>query len=142
MAGYHRQDEEERKESQRLAKELVKVAAMYLPIAQKITDEDMKLIIPSTNADFVNVGNKLAICVGSNNYDQKMAKRKCLIVFVYKNNEPLECCELVNEAHHLKINQLRGKHNQPSKYHEKAEELVNQFIQSCHKTKTLSSVGA
>lgn len=92
--------------------------------------KDLKLVFPSSNADFIEWGKKLSICVGTAGYFEKMLKGDCIIVMVYKNDEPLECCELTKclTNNHLKINQLRGKYNQSSNRHVEAKKLVNQFI--------------
>lgn len=94
--------------------------------------KDLKLVFPSSNADFIEWGKKLGICVGSAGYFEKMLRGNCVIAMVYQNDEPLECCELTKclTNKHLKINQLRGKYNQSSNRHGEARKLVNKFIKN------------
>ena len=57
----------------------------------------------------------------------------CIILGVFKGNKPVECCELIQSAEgsdRVKVNQLRGDHNQDSEYHGLAEKLVNRVIRS------------
>lgn len=93
--------------------------------------QDLKLVIPNSKLQFVDIGNELHNCVGVNGYDKKMIDRKCLIVAVYLNDKPVECCELKPTKTAFKIEQLRGDHNQDSEYHDNAKILVNEFIKNC-----------
>ena len=99
---------------------------------KEISKGDLKLVIPTCQKDFVKWGDKLHICVGRYGYDEKMAKGDCIILMVYLNDQPLECCELTKKekGHNLKIEQLRGEHNGRSERHDDCEKLVNQFIKT------------
>lgn len=85
----------------------------------------LKIVIPQCNSDFVKWGEILNNCVGSLGYSEKMSNGSCVIVGIFKGKNIVECCELSNK---YEIVQLRGKNNQPSEFHEKAEILVNKFI--------------
>lgn len=125
---------QERKSYLKLNKRLSEIAKKYIPLAESMKKNDLALVIPTNVEQFIEVGEKLEICVGTNGYDKKMVSGQCLIMFVYKNNKPLECCELKPlKGNQLKLIQLRGKDNQPSKQHEQAEKLINHFIQSYRK---------
>lgn len=93
--------------------------------------QDLKLVIPNSKLQFIDIGNELHNCVGVNGYDKKMIQRKCLIVAVYLNDKPVECCELKPTKKAFVIEQLRGDHNQNSEYHDNAKVLVNEFIKNC-----------
>lgn len=98
----------------------------------QISYKDLKLVIPKSQDDFVEWGKKLEICVGKYGYDEKMAKGECVIVMVYLNDKPLECCELrkKEKGKGLEIIQLRGLHNQISERHNDVQKLVNNFIKN------------
>ena len=94
----------------------------------EITDDNFKIFIPKNLDDFKFIGESLHNCVARCNYDEKMANGQLIIVAVYKDNKPLECCELKKCKKTLTIQQLRGDHNMDSKYHDEAKSLVNKFI--------------
>lgn len=100
----------------------------------EIHSKDLKIVIPRNQSDFVNWGKELKICVGSYGYDEKMIKGDCIILMIYINDKPLECCELITNSrgNNLMICQLRGEHNQSSERHEDAVKLVNRFINNYH----------
>lgn len=100
-------------------------------IKYELSYKGLQIIIPESQEDLIRLGNELKNCVGTCGYGEKMANGNCIILEIRKEGEPIECCELkVNEEKtKLTINQLRGKHNQPSKEHEQAEKLIDQFIQ-------------
>lgn len=102
---------------------------------------DLRIVIPKCYNDFVEVGDKLSICVGSYEYDVKMAKGKCLIIFIYKDDEPVECCELATDKKY-KLLQLRGHNNEDSDYHADALNLVNAFRTALIKSRVNLSVSA
>ena len=66
---------------------------------------------------------------------KKMIEGKCIILMVYLNDQPLECCELTKKdrGNSLKIEQLRGKHNGETPRHSDCKKLVNQFIRNVGK---------
>lgn len=114
------------KETKELNKKLKVITEKLLPF--EIKSKDLRIVIPTCRNDFVEWGKKLHICVGTYDYDKKMAEGKCIIVMVYTNDQPLECCELQKENGKLRIIQLRGEHNQDSPRHEDCRLLVNKFI--------------
>ena len=110
--------------------EIIKEFAKCINKANK-KSQDLKLVIPNSKLQFVDIGNTLHNCVGVMGYDKRMLEGKCLIVAVYLNDKPVECCELTPTKTAFKIEQLRGDHNQDSEYHDNAKILVNEFIKNC-----------
>lgn len=100
----------------------------YATFLREISNNDLEVKMPDSHLFLVDVGNKLDNCVGVNGYSKKMLEGKCLILVIYKGEEPVECCELLPTEKSFVINQLRGKHNQDSEYHEECEHMMNQFI--------------
>lgn len=91
-------------------------------------DDKFEMKVPQTMMDLVEIGDKLEICVGAAGYDQKVVKGKSIIVVIYMNGKPLECCEIAINKHQLSLAQLRGKKNHDSKYHSECKEIINNFI--------------
>lgn len=121
------------------AKAAKRIIKKYGPIAESIAYKNLSLKIADSRQFLVQVGDILHICVGVNNYDKKMMEGKCLIIVVMRNEKPVECCELLpTRKGGYELNQLRGSHNQDSKYHDKAEMLINQFIE---KQSQLATIG-
>lgn len=127
------------KESQEINEKLEKIFSLLKDYA--ISQNDLKIVIPHSQKEFVEWGKQLKICVGSYGYDKKMSKGDCIILMVYRNDEPLECCELQKrgENKYLSIVQLRGLHNQSSSRHKDCEKLVNKFI---HNYENQNLIGA
>lgn len=91
----------------------------------------LQIVIPSCQSDLVALGNELHNCVGTFGYGKKMALEDCIILGVFKDGKPVECCELIKKENKkkLEINQLYGNHNSSTgEYHENAKKLVNKFI--------------
>lgn len=110
------------------AKAFNEILKKYGGFVREISNKVLTIKIPDNHLFLVDVGNKLDNCVGVNGYSKKMLQGKCLILVIYKDDEPVECCELLPTNKSFKINQLRGKHNQDSEYHEECEHMINQFI--------------
>lgn len=125
--------QKKKKESEEINQKLVQISTALKKY--EISCKDLKLVIPTCQKDFVSWGKKLNICVGTYGYDKKMIEGKCIILMVYLNDQPLECCELTKKdrGNSLKIEQLRGKHNGESPRHSDCEKLVNQFIRNVGK---------
>ena len=93
----------------------------------------LRIEFPKSQQELIRWGNALHNCVGVMGYGGRMAKGECIILGVFKGNKPVECCELVQSAEgsdRVKVNQLRGDHNQDSEYHGIAAKLVNRVIRS------------
>lgn len=93
----------------------------------------LRIVFPDSQQELIRWGNALHNCVGVMEYGGRMAKGECIILGVFKGNKPVECCELIQSADgsdRVKVNQLRGDHNQDSEYHGIAEKLVNRVIRS------------
>lgn len=91
----------------------------------------LQIVIPSSQSDLVALGNQLHNCVGTYGYGKKMSLGKCIILGVFKDGKPVECCELIKKENgtKLEINQLYGDHNSSNgEHHKNAEKLVNRFI--------------
>ena len=116
------------KESAEINEKLLQISSVLQKY--QLSANDLKIVIPTSQKDFVEWGKKLGICVGTYGYDKKMIEGRCIILMVYVNDQPLECCELVKKerGETLQIEQLRGQHNQDSERHKDCEKLVNQFI--------------
>ena len=128
------------KESKELNEQLSKIATILK--GYEIKKKDLKIVIPTSQKDFIEWGKRLQICVGTCGYDKKMVRGDCIILMVYLNDQPLECCELTikeRSKNVLKIEQLRGEHNGDSPRHEDCKNLVNQFI---HNYRNKHYVGA
>lgn len=96
-----------------------------------ISKDNLTLFLPMTKKDLIDIGEHLDICVGGGGYDLKVIKGTSIIIAVCMDNQFLECCELTHKRDgSLKIEQLRGKHNEASEKHDDCEQLVNQFIKT------------
>lgn len=110
----------------------------------QLVDEKNKLqiVIPRSQEDLVTLGNALNNCVGTAGYGMRVAKKECIILGIFKDGKPLECGELVfTKRSSVKLNQLRGSHNQPSKEHSEVKKLVNKFIRN-YRSSSMMTVGA
>ena len=92
------------------------------------SDGKFEMKVPESMMDLVEIGDKLEICVGAASYDKKVVSGKSIIVVIYLNGKPLECCEIAINKKKLSLAQLRGKRNRDSKYHSECEEIINNFI--------------
>ena len=96
-----------------------------------ITKDNLTLFLPMSKKDLIDIGERLSICVGGAGYDMKVINGTSIIIAVCMDNQFLECCELRHRRDgSLKIEQLRGEHNEPSEKHDDCSELVNTFIQN------------
>lgn len=114
------------KESRELNKKLKVIHSKLMPLQTKF--KDLRVVVPTCQKDFLEWGKKLQICVGTYGYDKKMARGDCIILMVYVEDQPLECCELIKKQGKLHIEQLRGSHNGVSQRHEDCEKVINKFI--------------
>jgi len=117
-------------ESKEINEQLNKIASILK--GYEIKRKDLRIVIPTCQKDFIQWGQKLHICVGTYGYDKKMVRGDSLILMVYVNDTPLECCELTKKqrSNGLEICQLRGAHNFDSPRHEECKSLVNAFIRN------------
>lgn len=93
----------------------------------------LRIEFPKSQQELIRWGNALHNCVGVMGYGGRMAKGECIILGVFKGKKPVECCELIQSAEgsdRVKVNQLRGDHNQDSEYHGIAAKLVDRVIRS------------
>lgn len=117
------------KKNAKINRKLKKINAELIKYITKY--KSLQIVVPKTQNELVVLGNKLHNCVGTYGYGEKMAKGNCIILAIYKNDDPVECCELIkNQKGKLEINQLYGDHNQRSSEHSNAEKLVNKFIRN------------
>lgn len=118
------------KESRAVNNKLKKISSILLPYQKE--SKGLKIVFPTHQRDFIQWGKDLSICVGTYGYDKKMADGNCIILMVYCNDVPLECCELGKKpkGNGLEIIQLRGAHNQSSPRHDECQKLVNGFIRN------------
>lgn len=113
----------------------------YIKAAKRLTsklkeclyrNDKFELVIPRSMQDLVEIGNTLENCVGATNYDQKVVKGNSIIVVIYMNGTPLECCEIGVKQEYSKqklyLLQLRGKNNLDSEYHKECVEIIDNFI--------------
>lgn len=124
-------------ENKKQNKTMKKIYKLLKPF--QVANKDLHIVIPHSSEDFVKWGQELHICVGTAGYFEKMIKGNVLILMVYVNDEPLECCELIKQqnSNKLKIAQLQGAHNQNSPRHRDARKLVNQFIRNYTNTQQI-----
>lgn len=119
-------DQKENKTVNRKLKKIYKLLEQY-----SYKYKGLQIVIPKTQRELVQWGEKLHNCVGTMGYGKKMANGNCIILGVFKDGVPVECCELKpknEKSKKLKIEQLRGDHNQDSDYHVIAEKLIDKFI--------------
>lgn len=104
-----------------------------------ISKENLTIFLPMTKKDLIDIGEKLEICVGGAGYDLKVINGTSIIIAVYMDDQPLECCELRHKrGGGLRIEQLRGANNQDSERHQECKELVNTFIHAYSSTQTMA----
>lgn len=109
----------------------------YIKVVQEITSKlsnikfdsgKFDLKIPQDMQELLNIGNELEICVGSSDYDIKVANHESIILVFYIGNRPIECCELKRREKKLELWQLRGYKNQNSEHHDECLSLINNYI--------------
>lgn len=49
---------------------------------------------PKVTSDFIRIGEELSNCVGWNHYNEKVAKKDCLIFEIFKDKAPYACLEV------------------------------------------------
>ena len=114
--------ERERREAERLAEQLSEdgttnlayVAKMGAVLGVIVKVGDVVLQPLQSVRDFFEEGSELSHCVFRNKYYED---KDCLIVGARVNGKRTETIEI--DTKEWKVVQCRGKHNQPSKYHNK-----------------------
>jgi hypothetical protein len=120
--------EKERREAARLAEKLsedgktnleyVEKMGAFLGITLKLGNVTLQ---PLQNIrEFFEEGSELCHCVFTNNYYKHP---DCLIIGARVDGKRTETIEI--DTKNWKVVQCRGKHNQPSKYHERILNLMN-----------------
>jgi len=94
---------------------------------------EFQLVLPKSQHDLVQWGNKLHMCVGTMGYGEKMSKGNTIILGVFLQGQIVECCQIGlseydQEDKEMKVLQLRGDHNTDSPYHNECKALTNQFL--------------
>lgn len=120
--------EKARKEAERLADQLSEDGKTNLAYVEKmgavlgvIVKVGNVVLQPLQNIrDFFDEGTELHHCVFRNEYYKD---RDCLIVGARVNGKRTETIEI--DTKEWKVVQCRGKHNQPSEYHDKILEIMN-----------------
>lgn len=108
-----------------------KLKTIYSDLSSySLKQNDLSIVFPKTQKDFVKWGERLHICVGTYGYDKKMAKGDCIICAIYQNKHVIGCCELQKKqkGNYLNIIQLRGEYNKTLDREKEAKKLINKFI--------------
>lgn len=96
-----------------------KIKAIATRLGEKKLSNGMVIKPMDCVAMFIDIGNKLHMCVGRMGYDKKMADGKSYCAVLYKGEEPQECCEINGKG---EILQLYGDHDRVNgEYHELAK---------------------
>lgn len=87
------------------AKSLIEleVERNHRPIDERLKSTIVDLIIksdvysvyqPKVTSDFIRIGEEMSNCVGWNHYNEKVAKKACLIFEIFKDKTPYACLEV------------------------------------------------
>jgi hypothetical protein len=108
------QEEEELKKVARLDIKIADIAAKH---NINFKSPNLKITIANSASEIIKNGDKMSICVGRVGmpYVKNMANDCNLILFAYKDQEPIECIEYNYKENRLI--QVRGEHNKDSLYH-------------------------
>lgn len=120
-----KEDKKERAKLVRMEAKIKTIASHYEDMLKHLSTDVYKLAVPNSVDQFVDIGNKMKNCVGTNGYQEKMYKGDCLIVVAFKKNKPVVCVELTKK---FEIRQLRGLKNQNTKPCNEVKPLINAFI--------------
>lgn len=103
-----------------------------LGIDKTVTYKDgLSFVIPTTQKQFVEIGNKLHMCVGSCGYSDKVVQGTSLIIGVWKDNKPVNCVELgvpTSADDKYKTLQNRGDHNRDSEFQDLVSKDLAKYI--------------
>lgn len=72
--------------------------------------EDLIIVVPKDNTEFVAVGSHLSICVGNGSYLDKVLTRKSMIFFLKRDEDVKYCVEI---SYNFNILQAKGNRNIP-----------------------------
>lgn len=111
-----------------LQKELEKIDGYKMP------NLEISLHLPQTSQELVNIGNKLNICVGTANYDIKIAYRGHFIVELRNLDlKTIGCVELTKSEGRWDILQAKGFKNKPL-----SSEFIKEFYELLNETNLFS----
>ena len=124
-----RQDRKRAKERKALNPGIKSVAEAFAMLS-RLSKHGLTVVLPMSVQSLIDEGNAMRNCIGGMGYDEKIAKGKSLIVFLYKDGKPFVDIEIDRE--HWTVRQCYTKFNH------NPEEKITQFAKAiCAKAKTI-----